>query len=208
MLRVIDYFYSTISPYAYLGHDTLHEIARQHQCTIRYRPFSMPGVWAESGSVPLGQRTPVRQRYRFIELQRVAWQRGVEINLKPQHFPTNPERADLCCAALVIDKRDVGPFARKAGEAVWSRELDIADETVLAQLLNECGENADEVLAKSREEAAIAVRAENTADAISLNAIGAPSYAYKGEIFWGQDRLEMLEAMIVSNRPPFSAPTL
>jgi 2-hydroxychromene-2-carboxylate isomerase len=208
MTRVIDYFFTTVSPFSYLGHDTLHEIARQHHCSIRYRPFSLAGVWEKSGSVPLAKRSATRQRYRFIELQRVAWQRGVKINLRPKHFPADPQRADLCCAALVLANRDAGAFARKAGEAIWSRDLNISDEAVLAKLLAECGEDADQILLQSRAEPAAAERTQNTQDAIALDAIGAPSYAYKGEIFWGQDRLEMLEAMIVSDRAPFSSPAL
>jgi 2-hydroxychromene-2-carboxylate isomerase len=206
MPETIDYFFSTISPFAYLGHDTLHEIAKRHDCAIRYRPFSIGGVWEKSGSVPLGQRSPVRQRYRLIELQRIAWQRDVKLNLKPRHFPTNPERADLCCAALVLAGGDPGNFARRVGEAIWARDLDIADETVLADLLGESGFDAAQVLDQSRQPQAAEARAKNTADAVALDAVGAPSYAYKGEIFWGQDRLEMLEAMIASGREPFRAP--
>ncbi len=208
MAEAIEYFFTTISPYAYLGHDTLHEIARRRGCEIRYRPFSLTGVWAQSGSVPLAQRSAIRQRYRFVELQRFALLRGVKINLKPKHFPANPERADLSCAALVLAGSDVGRFAREVGEAVWTRELDIADESVIAGLLAECGHDADKVLADSRGAEAAEARAANTAAAIALDATGAPSYAYKGEIFWGQDRLELLEAMIASGRAPFRAPPL
>jgi 2-hydroxychromene-2-carboxylate isomerase len=206
MPEPIDYFFSTISPFAYLGHQTLQQIARRHGCAVRYRPFSIAGVWEKSGSVPLGQRTPVRQRYRLIELQRIALQRGIRLNPKPKHFPANPERADLCCAALVLAGADPGKFAFAAGEATWTRELNIADEAVIHRLLEENGYDAAATLAMSREPPAAEVRAANTADATALDAIGAPAYAYKREIFWGQDRLELLDAMITSGRAPFRVP--
>jgi 2-hydroxychromene-2-carboxylate isomerase len=207
MPEPIDYFFSTISPFAYLGHRTLQQIANRHDCAIRYRPFSIAGVWEKSGSVPLSQRTPTRQRYRLVELQRIAWQRGINLNLKPKHFPTNPERADLCCAALVLAGLDPGRFAFAAGEAIWTRDLDIADEALLSALLAENDYPAADIVARSRTPEASELRARNTADAVALDAIGAPSYAFRGEIFWGQDRLEMLEAMIASGRAPFRAPT-
>ena len=37
---------------------------------------------------------------------------------------------------------------------------------------------------------------ENSKDAIDQNVFGAPSYVFKNEIFWGQDRLEYLEDAI------------
>ena len=41
-----------------------------------------------------------------------------------------------------------------------------------------------------------AVKAEyqsNTDEAINIGVFGAPTYVFDGELFWGQDRLQMLE---------------
>src|SRR5947207_2397578 len=35
--------------------------------------------------------------------------------------------------------------------------------------------------------------AANTAEAIARGVFGAPSYVHRGELFWGQDRLDFLE---------------
>ncbi len=206
MSKTIDYFFSTISPFAYLGHRELMAIAARTGATVNFRPFSIGGVWEKSGSVPLAQRSATRQRYRFIELQRIAWQRDRPFNLKPKHFPTNPERADLCCAALVLAGRDVSGFAHDVGEAVWARDLDIADEAVLAELLAANGHDGAAVLAASKGPEATQLRSDNTQAANEADAVGAPAYVYKGEVFWGQDRLEMLEAMIASGRAAFTVP--
>lgn len=201
----IQYFFSTISPFAWLGHRTLHAIAERHGVGIDYRPFSIGAVWEKSGSVPLGQRSATRQRYRLVEMQRIASMRGLELNLHPAHFPANPERADLCCAAIVLQGGSPADFAFAAGEAVWSRDQDIASEAVLARLLAATGHDANAMLAASKSPQAAQLRADNSAEAAELDAIGAPAYAWKGEIFWGQDRLDMLESMIASGRPPFRA---
>ena len=37
---------------------------------------------------------------------------------------------------------------------------------------------------------------ENTIEAISKGVFGAPTYILNNEIFWGQDRLDLLEANI------------
>ncbi len=200
----IDYYFTTISPFTYLGHDTLLEIAARHDKQIRFKPFNLMGVWESSGAVVPAERPPVRQRYRLIELQRVADFRGMKLNPTPTHFPTNPAAADHCICALVISGKDAAGFTFQLGRAVWERNLQIADEAVLHQLLMDEGHDADAILDLSKKDEALNMRLENTKTAIAADAIGAPSYVYNGEVFWGQDRLEYLDRMIASGRKAYT----
>lgn len=202
-MRVIDYFFICSSPFAYLGHHALHEIAGRHGATIRYRPVDIMGVWESSGSVPLGKRTPTRQRYRRIELQRIAHMRGLAINLEPRHFPVDPNLADRCAIALVERGASPEGFVWKAHQGVWVNEEDIADATQLAAYLEADGHDADAVLAHAREEATADALARNTLDARDADAVGVPVYVLDGEPFWGQDRLEHLDHMLATGRPAF-----
>jgi len=199
----IDYFFTTVSPFAWLGHRHLMAIASKHEKTVRFRPVNLAGVWQHSGSVPLAQRGTVRQHYRMIELHRVALMRGLDINLRPAHFPTNPELADRTVIALAEAGRGAADFAFAAGEAVWARDLDIAQESVIAQLLEETGHEAVHYIDAAKAQHTADIRAENTKAAIEAEVIGAPAYVYKGEPFWGQDRLEYLTHMIETEREPF-----
>ncbi len=38
---------------------------------------------------------------------------------------------------------------------------------------------------------------------IDADAIGVPTYVLNGEVFWGQDRIEMLEQALQSGRAPY-----
>ena len=100
----------------------------------------------------------------------------------------------------VLDDKQLTAFLTRE-----ARNLDISDEAVLADLLQATGHPAEKMLENSRSQAAVAARQDNTQAAIAADAIGAPAYVYKNEVFWGQDRLELLEAMISSGRPAFSA---
>ncbi len=205
MSNQIDYYFTAISPFMYLGHNTLMSIAKKHGKEVRFKPFNLMGVWGNSGAVLPAERPPVRQRYRLIELQRVAEFRGMSINPNPAHFPTNPAAADHCICALVISGQDPSGLVSRLGKAVWEENLQIADEAVLGEILSNEGHDADAVLALSKSDKVIEMREENTEAAISADAIGAPSYVYNNEVFWGQDRLEYLDHMIASGRPAFSA---
>lgn len=41
---------------------------------------------------------------------------------------------------------------------------------------------------------------DNTDAAVAAGVFGSPSYVYRGELFWGQDRLEMLEEAVAASR--------
>lgn len=201
----IDYFFICSSPFAYLGHKMFHELAARHGAAIHYRPFDIMAVWKNSGSVPLGQRTPLRQRYRRIELQRFADMRGLPVNLEPKYFPVDSALADRVAAALVARGADPAGFLWHAHNGVWANEEDIADRSRLSSYLEAEGHDGQAILAEAEDERSAAAIAENTAAAIAADAVGAPVYVLNGEPFWGQDRLDYLERALATGRQPFRA---
>lgn len=201
----IDYYFTCTSPFVFLGHRAFLDMADRHNKTVVFKPFSIAAVWAESGSVPLPQRTKVRQQYRLIELQRAAQYRKLKMNINPAHYPTDATLADLCCAALVIRGENPAAFLKSVTTGLWAEQKQIADDKVLASLLDANGHDADAVLSAANEPEATALRAQNSEDAITAGAVGAPAYVYKGEAFWGQDRIEYLDVMLSSGRSAFSA---
>lgn len=194
MASVIDYYFAAQSPWAYLGHARLVEIAQAAGATIRVLPADFGKVFAVSGGLPLGKRAPQRQAYRLVELQRFADHLGVPIHVAPQFFPVAGDDASRLIVA--VDMAD-GPAAalRLTGavlSAVWAGQRDIADAGVLAALLAQEGLPAER-LAQSREQSAQDRYAQHTQSAIDADVFGAPSYCVDGEIFWGQDRLDFLQ---------------
>lgn len=202
MAKTIDYYFTCISPFSYLGHQAIIDVAAKHGAALTYRPVALGGLWAESGAVPLGQRPVVRQQYRLVELQRVAAYRGLPITPKPAHFPVDPTLADHTVIAILEAGGDPGAYVGAVFAAIWTEEKNISEEGVLAGLLTANGFDADAILASARSEAVAAVRAKNTADAVVVGAVGAPAYVVDGEAFWGQDRVELVDHMLATGRAP------
>lgn len=199
----IDYYLICPSPFAYLGHKAFHELAARHGAQIRYKPISIARVWENSGSVPVGQRSPLRQRYRLIELQRIADIRALPLNLKPKFFPVNPELADRSVIALVERGEDPAGFIWRAHRGVWENEEDISAPHQLEAYLEAEGHDAQAVLAAAQAAETAEILARNTAEASQADAIGAPVYVLNGEPFWGQDRLDYLAHALETGRGPF-----
>ena len=201
-MRAIDYYSFAPSPFTYLGHDMLREIAGRRGAAVRYRPVDLIGVWAESGAVPPAKRPPVRQRYRMVELRRLALYRDLPLNPTPAHFPVDATLADSCAIAVQEAGGDPHAFIAANCRSVWVEDADIADETALRANLTATGHDAEAIISAARTDDVAAIRRANTDAAIAAGAPGVPAYVVGGEVFWGQDRLEHLDHMLASGREP------
>ncbi len=198
----IDYFYTSTSPFTWFGQKPFTEVARKHKKEIRYKPVNLMEVWKVSGGVAPPQRPPMRQRYRLLELQRIGHYHGLEVIPQPKSYPANPERADCCCILLAQQGKDPGPFLFSVGEALWGQDRQIADESVLAELLDKAGFAGETIVQESKDPSIAEVRSQNSQEATELDVVGAPAYVYKNEVFWGQDRVAYLDYMIETDRDP------
>ena len=204
-MRTVDCVFTMRSPWAYIGHSTLVDICRRHGAEIRFRPVSLEAVFPASGGLPLAARHPSRQAYRWVELQRWRRRRGLSFALQPRHWPFDAALADRSVVALVQAGRDPEGFIAAGFRAVWEQERDLADPGELAALLGAAGHDAGAVLEDARSPRIADTHAEDTRRAIAQGVFGSPSYLLDGEIFWGQDRLDLLDDALAHPRPPFDS---
>ncbi len=192
--HTIDYFFSPLSPWTYLGHERFAQLVQRYGCTVRVRPVDLGAVFAVSGGLPLPKRAPQRQAYRLVELKRFSEHLGLPMQLQPKFFPVPGDEAARMIIA--VEKENGADAAMKLTGAVlasvWSRELNIASKEVLGQLLEEAGLPAQR-LVDAEAEATREQYLRNTADAKEANVFGSPTYVVQGELFFGQDRLDFLE---------------
>jgi 2-hydroxychromene-2-carboxylate isomerase len=201
MPKLIDYYFTPVSPYTYLGHERLLEIAARHGATIAVKPVDYGRIFPVSGGLPLKQRAPQRQAYRLIELERWSKHLGKPFNVRPKFFPVSPDAAARwIIAAQARGAADAlradADALRLAGallHAVWAEERDISDEPTLTSIAKE--QRLDPaLLAAGAASPDTASRYDAlTQEAIERQIFGAPTYVYRDEPFWGQDRLDFLD---------------
>jgi 2-hydroxychromene-2-carboxylate isomerase len=194
MRRTVDYYFATMSPWAYLGHERFVRIAQASGAEVRVRPMDLGKIFPLSGGLPLSKRAPQRQAYRLVELRRFSDWLQRPLTLQPKFFPVAGDPSARLIS--VVAERDGTEAAlRLSGAvltAVWAQERDIADADTLAALLRESGLDAAR-LAQSQDAAAQALADAHTQAAMDAGVFGAPSYVIDGELFWGQDRLDFVE---------------
>ena len=206
MSQEIEYYFSMISPWAFIGHDPFMELIQTYELRVAYRPMFLGSVFAETGGVPLGQRPPARQNYRLIELQRWREKRGLDFKLKPKNWPFDVKLADRIVCAIVDSGQNPSPFMARCFLAIWRDERDMANEAELADVLEAVGMKGEALIAAAKEERIGKIYDDNTKYAIDHGYFGSPCYVLNGEPFWGQDRLDLLADALKSGRKPYLPP--
>ena len=195
MSKKITYYMAPVSPWTYLGHGRLIEIAERHAATIEIRPMDLGNrIFPISGGLPLSKRSPQRQAYRMAELKRWRDYLALPLVLEPKCFPTNAELASLCIVAAAANGGE--SQLRLAGallKACWVGEQDVALAGTILDAASACGIDGPALLAAANGTDARAQFDQFTELAVADNVFGAPTYVYGGELFWGQDQLDFLD---------------
>ena len=203
MTRQVDYYFSFQSPWAYIGHDAFSQVARTYGLKVNYKPVVLVDLFSETGGLPLMKRHPVRQRYRMVELQRWRDKRGLKFHLQPANWPFNARLADGVMIAAIDAGIDPEPFMRRAFAAVWEDQLQLTDPATLIKLADDCGLPGRQLVERSASEEISAAYEQNRQDALAADVFGSPVYVLDGEVFWGQDRIELLADALKTGRTPY-----
>ena len=196
-VSTIDYYVWLMSDWAYLGGVRFVQLAARHGLKINHIPMRMQDVYAGSGGIVLQQRSWQRQAYRITELKRWRSRLGIPVNIEPKFFPADVDLASCVVIAAQRQGRPVADFVNAVMRATWAEDRNVADPGVLAALAERCGLDGRALLAAADSEDVRAEYRANTERALAAGVFGSPFYLFAGELFWGQDRLEMLEEAIV-----------
>lgn len=205
MSQEIDYYFSLPSPWAYIGHTLFRDLVSTYDLKVNHKPVFLGELFSETGGLPLGKRHPVRQRYRMLELQRWRDKRGLDFHLKPTNWPFDGRPADGVVLAALEAGLDPDPFLRRAFPAVWEGQLNLGDVAVLTKLADDSGLPGAKLVERAASSEIAEKYEQNRQEAIAADVFGSPAYVLNGEVFWGQDRLELLGDALKAKRAPFKS---
>lgn len=194
----VTYYFSVISDWAYMGGAQFGQIVSRHNLDVVYRPFLLANLYSNTGGILLSKRSSQRQTYRVVELRRWSKRLGIPVNHFPKYSTTDDKPASRLIALFQEKRLDTGTLVRRIHRAVWLEERDIAQDNTLLQILQGMGApNANALLEESKTEYYSTVLSDFTKEAADAGVFGSPFYSYRGELYWGQDRLDMLEEQII-----------
>lgn len=193
-MRHIDYYFTVLSPWAYLAGTRLEDIAGKHGVNVTYKPMDIMAIFERTGGVKPAERHASRMEYRMQELLRWSKELEIDLNPNPAFWPTNPAPASYAIiAAQKAGGGDLGALVHGLMRACWAEEKDIAQDDVIGDQLEAHGFSRGLTMSGLLEGAD--TYAANTDAAVKAGVFGSPFYITEDDArFWGQDRLHLLDA--------------
>lgn len=217
MTDVIEYFYSIRSSFTYLGAARLNALAAEFGVAVDHRPVDLAALIERLESINDARTTdrayagarvheadPVRERYARLEYRRWSRHLGISINVDPSHHYGPRELPSGAVIAAARNGLDASRLSHALLEALWRDDRDVADVKVVATLVDSLslGIGGAELCEMAMQpEIQEALRA-NTQEAAERGVFGSPTYFWKGEQFFGQDRLDFLRRALEGASPP------
>ncbi|MEE8312647.1 MAG: 2-hydroxychromene-2-carboxylate isomerase [Candidatus Binatia bacterium] len=199
----VEFLFDFGSPNAYLAHRVIPEIEVRTGARFEYVPILLGGVFKLTGNAsPAVTMTPIKNRFEYetLEMRRFIELHGLQTFTMNPHFPVNT--LPLMRGATFARRQPFfAAYVDVVFRAMWEAELDLGDPDVFRRTLETGGLDADAVIAGVREPDIKAELIASTESAVERGVFGAPSFFVDGELFFGKDRLEQVEAEILTRRP-------
>jgi len=197
-MPVLEFYFDCSSPWTYLAFTRVHEVAARTGATIDWKPILVGGVFnaVNQGVYERRAKPEPRQRdYYNKDMQDWARLVGVKIAWPPKVFPVNAVKS-MRGAYHALDEGRLVPYAKAVFEAYWGDDRDISDPAVLAECAAEAGLDVaafgaalDDPKNKERLRAA-------TDELIARGGFGSPTMFIDGDMYFGNDRLPLVEAAL------------
>lgn len=192
------FWFDVHSPWVYLAAQRVGDLARKHDQALLWRPLHLPRLLDEIGGVKPLESTPARVAWFRQDMKDWAEVQGLPLRPHP-NYPLRNSRALRACL-LAADEGKAEAFVSRVLKGYWAEEADITDLDTLAQWGRESGLDPDVV-----KEAALSkwfkARIEaNTQEAISRGVFGVPTVDTGAKLYFGNDRLDLLDRHATQGR--------
>ncbi len=189
----IELFYDLGSPYSYLAVTQIDRLRKLTGVPVRLRAFLVGGVFKSVGN-HMPASVPAKARWMLTDLETWARRYGVPWTWSP-HFPFNTLRGQRMLVWL--EGRDAEAAERLTHvlfRRLWGEGADPNDPGTWTSAIEEAGlgDLVAELFAAPDDPAVKETLKQVTAEAVERGAFGAPSLFWGDELYWGNDRLEIL----------------
>lgn len=190
---VIEFLFDFGSPTTYLAHKRLPAILGRTGATVAYVPILLGGIFKATGNAsPVG--VPAKGAYMNADMARFAAREAIVLNFNP-HFPINTLPLMRIAAGLQDDPRFM-TYVDATFDAMWAAPVNMGDPAVAAANFAAAGLDPAELWALAEAQSSKDRLKAATEDAVARGVFGAPTFFVAGAMYFGQDRLDWVEAAV------------
>ena len=197
----IDFWFSTGSTYTYLAVSRLPALAAAQGVRFNWRPFSVRAIMREQNNTPFAGK-PVKMAYMWRDIERRAAMYGLAAKV-PAPYPL--QQFDLAnrLAVLGLSEGWGIPYIQASYRRWFVESQEPGLEPNLSRSLAEVGQDPARCVERAGGDDVTTLYDAATEEAKKLGIFGSPTFAVRGELFWGDDRLD--DALAWSRKGRLSA---
>jgi 2-hydroxychromene-2-carboxylate isomerase len=191
MSKQVEFFFDVGSPTAYLAWTQLPALCAQAGAELVYRPMLLGAVFQATGNTSPAA-VPAKGRYMDADMARYARRYGVPFAMNP-HFPINTLilMRGAAGAQLRAPER-LYDYLRGVFHAMWVEPQNLNDPATAAKALAAAGFDPAEVMGWANDADVKSALRASTEQAVARGVFGAPTMFVGDQMFFGQDRLELV----------------
>lgn len=196
MSKQVEFYFDVGSPASYLAWTQIARLAERHGAEVVYQPMLLGGVFKATGNASPAS-VPAKGRYTRIDFERFARRYEVPFAQNP-FFPINTMQLMRGAVAL-LDGDQFQPYVDAVFRAIWVEGQNMGDPDVVARVLGGQGFDVAGLLQQINDPAVKERLRQITERAIERGVFGAPTFFVGDEMFFGQDRLDFVEAALAES---------
>jgi len=192
MAAPIEFYFDFISPFGYIGAHLIEPVAEKYDRTLDWRPMLLGvAVMNVMGLKPLPD-TPLKGPYVRHDSRRFARMLDLPMNPPAEQMAPLPS-ARAFAWAKDLDEAMAVRFAKGVMQAYWGEGRAMDDPDELAAVADAVGLDGA-ALKAAIGTAAVKQRLRDWVDlSLEKGVFGTPSFVVDGELFWGADRVWMID---------------
>lgn len=194
MARVVDFYYAIGSRYCYLAQSQVARLEAIGRVVVRWRPLLSEALMRAKGLTPFQDKAVSVQylpEYRSEDAARWAAYYGIPYR-EPAWKEIDWRRINMAAVAAAR-LGDVPAYSRRLFDFAFGLGAKAVDDNDLVRLAIEAGLDGKRLLSLVDEPETEALHQRTIADAVVAGAFGVPTFVVDGEVFWGNDRLILLQ---------------
>lgn len=190
----IDFYFDFVSPYGYFAAERVEEMAARHGRTLRWHAFHMRAVMKDV----LGQQTaladlPLKGPYVRRDVTRMARWLALPYNPAPGAGFSSVTASRVFWWLQTGQPAYAMPFAKEVFRSHHARSNSPNSAKQCEALAGATGASTAGLVEAAESDAARQALREATQAAVNAGVWGTPTLVVDGELFWGVDRLSMVD---------------
>jgi 2-hydroxychromene-2-carboxylate isomerase len=189
MAKQLEFFYDYVSPFSYLADTQLPALLEKTGASIIYKPILLGGIFKASNNTP---PPAIRAKLNYNAVDAIRWSHHYRVPMRINpFFPLSTIRAMR--GAIVAQAAGCFPaYHAMMFRAMWAEGVNLGDPQIVKEMFAQLGMDPDAV---ERDEVKERLKA-NTEEAVARGAFGAPTFFVGDAMFWGNDRMQFIEAAL------------